>query len=69
MRRLLVILLAGPSALAWLRQGPLMSLAARFLLAALPAPAKSRGVEMIIPVDRGGWTRVALHAAPSSSLW
>jgi hypothetical protein len=69
MRRLLVVLLAGSGALAWLRRGPLKSLAARFLLAALPEPARSRGVRMTIPVDRGGCTRVTLHAALISSLW
>lgn len=53
MRRRLVILLAGFGALAWLRRGLLKSLAFRFLIAALPDPAKTRGIKMIIPVDRG----------------
>jgi hypothetical protein len=68
MRRLLVVLLAGSGALAWLRRGLLKSLAFRSFIAALPDPAKSCGIKMIIPVDRGGRTRVTLYAALSSSL-
>ena len=68
MRRLLLILLAVSGALAWLRRGLLKSLAFRFLIAALPDPATSRGIKMIIPVDRGGWTRFTLHADLSFPL-
>ena len=68
MRRLLVILLAGFGALAWLRRGLLKSLTFRFLIAVLPDPAKARGIKMIIPVDRGDWTRFTLHADLSFPL-
>jgi len=68
MRRLLVILLAGFGALAWLRRGLLKSLTFRFVIAALPDPAKARGIKMIIPVDRGDWTRFTLHADLSFPL-
>ena len=68
MRRPLIILLAVFGALAWLRRGLLKSLATRFFIAALPDPAKTRGIKMIIPVDRGGWTRVTLHADISFPL-
>ena len=69
MRRLLFALLAVPAvALAWLGRGLVKSVGIRRLAAALPNPAKRRGINIAIPVDRGGWIRLTLKVDLSPSL-
>ncbi len=69
MRRLflpVLAVLAGAS--GWLGRGLLRSLAIRRLAAALPNPAKRRGLDIRIPVDRGGWIRLTLKVDLGPSL-
>ena len=69
MRRLLLVLLAVPAvAFAWLWRGQMKSVGIRRLAAALPNPAKHHGLNIDIPVDRGGWTRLTLQADLSAPL-
>ena len=69
MRRLLFVLLAVPAvALGWLGRGSLKSIGLRRLAAALPNPAKRHGINISIPIDRGGWTRFTLKVDMSASL-
>jgi hypothetical protein len=69
MRRLLLALLAVlASALGWFGRGLVKSVGIRRLAAALPNPAKDHGIDIRIPVDRGGWTRLTLKVDLSDSL-
>jgi hypothetical protein len=69
MKRLLLLLLAVvAAALGWLGRGLVRSVGMRHLAAALPNPAKRHGIDIRIPVDRGGWTRLTLTADLSASL-
>jgi hypothetical protein len=69
MRRLFLALLAVPAvALGWLGRGLVRSVGIRRLAAALPNPAKRYGINISIPVDRGGWTRLTLKADLGPSL-
>lgn len=69
MRRLLLALLAVPAAVfGWRGRGLVKSLGLRRLAAALPNPAKRHGIEIAIPIDRGGWIRLTLKADLSASL-
>ncbi|TET96034.1 MAG: hypothetical protein E3J29_05940 [Dehalococcoidia bacterium] len=69
MRRLLLVLLAALAvALGWLGRGLVKSVGIRRLAAALPNPAKSHGLNIDIPVDRGGWTRLTLKVDLSACL-
>ena len=69
MRRLLLVLLAALAvAFGWRRRGHVKSVAIRRLAAALPNPAKRRGLDIRIPVDRGGWIRLTLKADLSRTL-
>jgi hypothetical protein len=44
------------------------SVSIRRLAAALPNPAKRHGIDIRIPVDQGGWTRLTLKVDLSASL-
>jgi hypothetical protein len=69
MRRLFLALLAVPAvALGWLGRGLVKSVGIRHLAAVLPNPAKRHGLNISIPVDRGGWTRVTLKVDLSAPL-
>jgi hypothetical protein len=69
MRRLLFALVVVVAvALGWLGRGLVKSVGIRRLAAALPNPAKSHGLNIDIPVDRGGWTRLTLKVDLSASL-
>jgi hypothetical protein len=69
MKRTLLALLGALGLVAgWRRRGHGRSLAVRRLAAALPNPAKRRGLDMRIPVDRGPWIRLTLRADLSHSL-
>jgi hypothetical protein len=69
MRRFLLALLAVLAlALGWLGRGLVKSVGIRRLAAALPNPAKRHGINIRIPVDRGGWTRVTLKVDLSAPL-
>jgi hypothetical protein len=69
MKRLLLVLLAVPTvALGWLGRGVVKSVSIRRLAAALPNPAKRHGIDIRIPVDQGGWTRLTLKVDLSASL-
>jgi len=69
MKRLLLALLAVPTvALGWFGRGLVKSVAIRRLAAALPNPAKRHGIDIRIPVDWGGWTRLTLKVDLSASL-
>ncbi len=69
MKRLLLVLLAAlAAALGWRRRGHVKSVAIRRLAAAIPNPAKSHGLDIRIPVDRGGWIRITLKATLSGTL-
>jgi hypothetical protein len=63
-RLLLLLLLLTPLAaiLLWSRRGHLASVGARRLAAALPNAAKSHGLDIRIPIDRGDWIRLTLKA-------
>jgi hypothetical protein len=67
-RLLLIVLAALAVALGWLGRGHVKSVGIRRLAAALPNPAKRHGLNIVIPVDRGGWTRLTLQADLSASL-
>lgn len=69
MRRLLLVVLAALAvALGWRRRGHVKSVAIRRLAAALPNPAKRHGLDIRIPIDRGGWTRLTLKVDLSPAL-
>ncbi|KKK92933.1 hypothetical protein LCGC14_2697930 [marine sediment metagenome] len=69
MKRLLLVLLAGLAvALGWLGRGLVKSVGIRRLAAAVANPAKRHGLDIRIPVDRGGWTRLTLKADLSAPL-
>lgn len=69
MRRLVLALLAVPAvASVWLGRGLVKSVGIRRLGAALPNPAKRHGIDIHIPVDWGGWTRLTLKVDLSASL-
>ena len=60
-RRLLPpLFLAAVAGVGWQRRGLLRSLCARRLAAALPNPAKRRGLDIRIPADRGKWIKLTL---------
>ncbi len=70
-RLLLVVLAALAVAFGWRRRGHVKSVAIRRLAAALPNAAKRHGLDINIPVDQGGWTRLTLKAdlgAPLSEV-
>ncbi len=61
MRRLLPALLATLAVvLGWRGRGLVKSVAIRRLAAALPNPAKRHGLNIDIPIDRGGWIKLTL---------
>ena len=69
MKRIPFALLAVvAAALGWLGRGLARSVGMRHVAAALPNPAKRHGIDIRIPVDRGGWTRLTLTADLSASL-
>jgi hypothetical protein len=69
MRRLLFLLLLLPvGALAWGRRSVLLSAFMRLVAAAQPNPAKRHGVDIRIPIERGGWIRRTLKVDLSPSL-
>jgi hypothetical protein len=69
MKRLFLLLLAAlVVAFGWRRRGRVKSVAIRRLAAARPNPAKRHGLEIRIPVDRGGWIRLTLQADLSRTL-
>lgn len=69
MRRLL---LALPAVLAvvlgWRGRGLVKSVGIRRLAAALPNPAKRHGLNIDIPIDRGGWIKLTLKVDLSPML-
>src|SRR3989304_3332699 len=54
------LFLAVAAGVGWQRGGLLRSLGARRLAAALPNPAKRRGLDIRIPADRGRWIKLTL---------
>ena len=61
MRRLLPALLAVLAVvLGWRGRGLVKSVGIRRLAAALPNPAKRHGLNIDIPIDRGGWIKLTL---------
>jgi len=69
MRRVLFVLLAVSAvAWGWLWRGLVRSVGIRRLAAALPNPAKGHGMDIRIPVDRGGWIRLTLKVDLSPPL-
>jgi hypothetical protein len=69
MRRLLLPLLGVSAvALGWLGRGLVKSVGIRRLAAALPNPAKRHGINIGVPIQRGGWTRLTLKADLSAPL-
>ena len=69
MRRLLSALLAVLAVvLGWRARGLVKSVSIRRLAAALPNPAKRHGLNIDIPIDRGGWTKLTLKADLSPTL-
>src|SRR3990172_6405250 len=54
------LFLAAVAGVGWQRRGLLRSLCARRLAAALPNPAKRRGLDIRIPADRGKWIKLTL---------
>ncbi len=69
MRRLLPALLAVLAvALGWRGRGLVKSVGIRRLAAALPNPAKRHGLNIDIPIDRGGWIKLTLKADLSPTL-
>ena len=63
MRRLILALAAVLVVIAaWPRRGLVRSVGVRRLAAALPNAAKSHGLDIRIPIDRGAWTRLTLKA-------
>jgi hypothetical protein len=67
-RPLLALLAASAVAFGWLGRGLLKSVAIRRLAATLPNPAKRHGINIVIPVDRGGWIRLTLKVDMGPSL-
>ncbi len=61
MKKRLVLPLAALAAVpAWQNRGLLRSVGARGLAAMMPNPAKDRGLDIRIPIEYGGWTRLTL---------
>ena len=67
-RSLSLLFAALAAALAWLGRGLVKSVAVRRLAAALPNPAKRHGLDIRIPIARGGWTQLTLKVDLSPSL-
>ncbi len=55
-------------ALGWRGRGLVKSVGMRRLAAALPNPAKRHGLNITIPIDRGGWTKLTLKIDLSPTL-
>ena len=69
MRRLLPALLAVLAVvLGWRGRGLVKSVGIRRLAAALPNPAKRHGLNIDIPIDRGGWIKLTLKVDLSPML-
>ncbi len=69
MRRLfLVLLVVVTAAFGWLGRGLVRSVAVRRLAAALPNPAKGHGLNIQIPIEREGFTRITLKVDLSPTL-
>jgi hypothetical protein len=69
MRRLLPALLLVVAVVAgWFGRGLVRSVAVRRLAAALPNPAKRRGLDIEIPIDGGGFIRITLKVDMGPSL-
>ena len=69
MRRLLPALLAALAVvLGWRGRGLVKSVGIRRLAAALPNPAKRHGLNIDIPIDRGGWIKLTLKVDLSPML-
>jgi hypothetical protein len=63
MRRLFLVLpVVLAVVLSWQRRGVVKSVGVRRLAAALPNPAKRHGLNIDIPIDRGGWIKLTLKA-------
>jgi len=67
-RLLLALLAVSAIASGWLGRGLVKSVGIRRLAAVLPNPAKRHGLDINIPVDRGGWTRLTLKVDLSRTL-
>ena len=61
MRKVLLVPLAALAAVPlWRSRGLVRSVGARGLAAMMPNPAKERGLDIRIPIEYGGWTRITL---------
>ena len=62
------LVLMAVAGVAWRMRGLVKSVGVRRLAAALPNAAKRHGLDIRIPADRGGWTRLTLKVDLSPTL-